>query len=200
MRADLVHSVGAQPKLWSLLRCLARFAIREYKKTLLKPQDILVCLKLVDAAPEGRTFPVLAGALGMSASEAHAALKRAVKSGLVDGDNRSVRKEALREFLIHGLRYVFPAEWRGVTRGVPTSYAAPPLKAQFAGGDMPPVWPHAEGTARGEGLAPLYKSVPRVALRDARLYEWLALVDAVRAGRARERRLATQEIERRLRA
>jgi hypothetical protein len=136
----------------------------------------------------------------MSASEAHAAVKRAVRSGLIDGESRSVRKGSLCEFLVHGLRYVFPAEWSGITRGVPTSFAAAPLKAQFAEGELPPVWPHPEGTARGEGLAPLYRSAPGAALRDPLLYEWLALVDAVRAGRARERKLAMQEIERRLRA
>ncbi len=167
---------------------------------MLKPQDILVCLRLLDAESEERTLPRLAAATGISASEAHAAVKRAVRSGLVDGADRSVRKEALKEFLVHGLRYVFPPEWRGVTRGVPTSYAAPPLKARFAESDLPPVWPHAEGTARGEGLAPLYRSVPAAALRNPQLYEWLALVDAVRAGRARERKLAAHEIERRLAA
>ena len=165
---------------------------------MLKPQDVLVSLRLVDAPPGDRAFPKLAQDLGISASEAHAAVQRAIRSGLVDSESRSVRKEALREFLVHGLRYVFPAEWSGVTRGVPTSYAAPPLKAQFAEGDMPPVWPHPEGMARGEGLAPLYRSAPQAALRDRHLYEWLALVDAVRAGRARERKLAAQEIERRL--
>ncbi len=167
---------------------------------MLKPQDVVVALKLVDASAPEKAFPKLAEALGMSASEAHAAVKRAVLSGLVDGERRSIRKEALCEFLVHGLRYVFPAEWSGVTRGVPTSYAAPPLKAQFAETELPPVWPHPEGTARGEGLTPLYKSAPGAALRDPLLYEWLALVDAVRAGRARERKLATQEIERRLRS
>jgi len=63
-------------------------------------------------------------------------------------------------------RYVFPPEWKGVTRGVPTSYAAPPLSAKFAVGDLPPVWPHPAGTSRGEGLVPLYKSAPDAALRD----------------------------------
>lgn len=165
----------------------------------LKPQDVVVALHLLDTTPSERAFPKLAEALGISVSEAHAAVKRAVMSGLVDGESRGVRKEALREFLVHGLRYAFPAERSGVTRGVPTSYAAPPLSAHFAQGEMmPPVWPHPEGTVRGEGLAPLYKSAPRAALRDNRLYEWLALVDAVRAGRARERKLASVEIERRL--
>ena len=155
-------------------------------------------LKLASAPAGERTFPALAMALGMSASETHAAVKRAVASGLLDGTTRTVRKAALLEFLVHGLRYVFPPEWRGLTRGVPTSYAAAPLHSTIAAGELPPVWPHAEGTARGEGLAPLYRSAPDAALRDPKLYEWLALVDAVRSGRARERQLATKEIERRL--
>ena len=167
---------------------------------MLKAQDILVVLRLVAAPETERTFPRLAAALGMSASETHAAVKRASASGLVDGATRTVRKAALLEFLLHGLRYVFPAEWKGVTRGVPTSYAAPPLCARFSVGDLPPVWPHLEGTSRGEGLVPLYKSAPAAALRDPVLYEWLALVDALRSGRARERRMAGDELERRLSA
>jgi len=164
----------------------------------MKPQDVLVVLRLL-SAPEGeRTFPQLAAALGMSSSETHAAVKRAIASGLVDGATRTVRRASFLEFLLHGLRYVFPAEWRGVTRGVPTSYAAPPLSAQFSIGDLPPVWPHPEGTSRGEGLVPLYRSVPDAALRDPAFYEWLALVEAVRSGRARERRMASKELERRL--
>ena len=164
---------------------------------MLKQQDVLLTLKLAGSS-EDRTFPQLAAALGMSASEAHAAVKRAGACGLLDSSTRVVRKAALLEFLVHGLRYVFPAEWRGVTRGFPTSYAAPPLSGHFAMGELPPVWPHAEGTTRGEGLVPLYRSAPEAARRDPELYEWLALVDAVRAGRARERSLATRELERRL--
>lgn len=167
---------------------------------MLKPQDVVVLLRLISASPEERAFPKLAEALGISASEAHAAVKRAIRSGLLDRESRSVRKGALSEFLVHGLRYVFPAERAGVTRGVPTSYAAPPLSAKFSVGELPPVWPHPKGTARGEGLVPLYRSVPEAAMRDPKLYEWLALVDAVRAGQARERRLASKEIERRLSA
>lgn len=154
-------------------------------------------LALLDADLEERGYARLAQRLGMSASETHAAVERAVKSGLVEHGTRTVRRAALREFLIHGLRYVFPAEWTGLTRGVPTSYAAPPLCEHFGQDDLPPVWPHPEGLSRGQGLMPLYRSAPAAALRDRRLYEWLALVDALRAGRARERRMAETEVEKR---
>ena len=46
----------------------------------------------------------------------------------------------------------------------------------------------------------LYASVPGAARRDRALYDLLALVDAIRIGRARERALAEKEITHRLRA
>ena len=51
---------------------------------------------------------------------------------------------------------------------------------------------------RGYAFSPLYPSVPAAALQDSRLYELLALVDAIRDGRARERNLAAKELEARL--
>jgi len=47
-------------------------------------------------------------------------------------------------------------------------------------------------------FTPLHKNVPQAALEDAKLYELLALVDALRDGRARERELAGHELKRRL--
>lgn len=165
---------------------------------MLKPQDALVLLKLVVIA-DGWTYPALAESLGMSASEVHAAVARAKQGGLYDEHRRSPHRRALLEFLVHGLRYVFPAERGALTRGLPTAHAAPPLNAQLvADGEPPPVWPDAEGTVRGEELRPLYRSVPGAARRDPALYELLALVDAVRGGRARERKLAIAELEARL--
>jgi hypothetical protein len=63
----------------------------------------------------------VAGELGMSASEFHAAVQRLGQAGLVDPKDRRIRQGAVREFLIHGLRYVFPVVMGGLTRGIPTS-------------------------------------------------------------------------------
>jgi hypothetical protein len=71
-------------------------------------------------------------------------------------------------------------------------------KSVAAGEDPPPVWPLAEGPVRGYSFAPLHKNVPQAALKDRRLYELLALVDALRDGRARERELAARELKNRL--
>ena len=166
---------------------------------MLKPQDLLVALRLVANSDQvAPTFLALANELSMSSSEVHASVKRAAASGLLDETTRKPNRSNLLEFLTHGVRYVFPPERSGLTRGIPTSHAAPPLNQHFAESDLPPVWPHPDGTVRGEGFSPLYRSAPAAALQNSNLYEWLALVDALRGGRARERSLATKELTRRL--
>ena len=66
---------------------------------------------------------------------------------------------------------------------MPTAHAAPPLKGQIIDGDLPPVWPDAEGKVRGVTFEPLHKAAPKAARKDPALYELLALIDAVRDGR-----------------
>jgi hypothetical protein len=145
----------------------------------------------------------MAAELSMSASEVHAAVKRAQKARLLHGPDLGYRpnRSAIEEFLVHGLKYAFPVEHGQMTRGVPTSYAAPPLKDLIANsGEPPPVWPYPTGPARGTSFEPLYRAAPKAALQDPVFYELLALTDAVRDGRARERKLAEQMLIDRIRA
>ena len=169
----------------------------------LKPQDVVVVLKLF-GYPKGRPpMSVIAGDLGLSPSEVHGAIQRLRSSKLLHGPALKDKPNisALEEFLVHGLKYAFPAEHGEVTRGVPTSYAAEPLKNEIsAPDDLPPVWPWRDGDTRGISLEPLYKTVPHAALRDAELYQLLALVDAIRDGRARERNLAERDLVDRLKS
>jgi hypothetical protein len=169
--------------------------------TRLKPQDVLVALKLVASMPGSAwTQPDLARSLHVSASEVNHGLKRLTACHLYNPRERRVVRACLQEFLVSGLRYVFPAKRGGIARGLPTAHAASPLNAHFAKTDAPPpVWPDPEGTVRGEMLEPLYRSAPKAARLDKRLYELLALVDAVRSGRARERELAVKELRSRIR-
>jgi hypothetical protein len=168
----------------------------------LKPQDVVVALKLF-AYPDVRPpISIIANDLSLSPSEVHGAIGRLRASRLLHGPGLKDRPNisTLEEFLIHGLKYAFPAEHSNVTRGIPTSYAAEPLKSEIAmSNEPPPVWPWPEGDTRGIGLEPLYKKVPQAALRDSELYKLLALVDAIRDGRARERKIAEQDLVRRLR-
>jgi len=167
----------------------------------LKPQDLFVVLKLWVGRGRVWNYQELAHQLGMSVAETHNAVKRARKAGLLPSGELSGAPNpmALKEFLVHGAKYAFPAELGQVTRGIPTAYAASPLKDQLQlSGDLPPVWPHKDGTEVGTSVEPLYKSAPEAALWDPKLYEFLALFDALRLGRARERQMAVQMIEERL--
>lgn len=70
---------------------------------------------------------------------------------------------------------------------------------QYANVSETLVWPHPDGDVRGESFEPLYPTAVDAARRDERLYECLALVDALRTGRARERRLAIDLLATKLR-
>jgi len=167
----------------------------------LKSQDVLLLLKLVSIKNNEWSFNKIALELGMSPSEVHAASKRAVKAKLAikqEGQVRPIIKNLL-EFLTFGIQYVFVPERSGLIRGVPTAHAVEPLVSYFlSSSEPPPVWPDPEGEVRGESFSPLYKSAPYASKNDSELYQLLALVDAIRGGRAREREIAKKELKIRL--
>ena len=158
-------------------------------------------LKIV-ASGVREPYAQLATGLGMSPSEAHASVKRSQSAKLLHGPELRNRPNlaALEEFLVHGLKYVFPADRGEYTRGVPTSYAAEPLRSVIRQDNEPiPVWPDPQGKERGFAFEPLYRTAPGAARRDPVFYEYLVLADALRDGRARERKYAEQELHRRFR-
>lgn len=169
----------------------------------LKPQDVLVLLKLVAMGRQTWSYAALSVELAMSPSQLHSAVQRALTARLAMHGEGSILPIIgnLQEFLIHGVKYAFAPERGELTRGVPTAHAAPPLIERFpVSNEPPPVWPEPLGKVRGQAFQPLYKSAPKAAERDSSLYELLALVDAIRGGRARERDLAVKELKRRLEA
>lgn len=167
---------------------------------MLKPQDILVLLKLSVLKEPTWSYAKLAKALKMSVAEVHDGIKRATAARLFNPETKRPVRQALEEFLIHGVKYAYPPEKGGPTRGVPTAYAASPLKEWiFQGSEPPPVWPYADGKHTGYAFSPLFKSVPAAVQEDEALYELLALLDAIRDGRARERNYAAEQIKQRLR-
>jgi hypothetical protein len=143
----------------------------------------------------------------MGDDEVNDALERLTVCQLCGLRSRRIIRTNLAEFLISGLRYVFPAQLGEIGRGMPTSIlGSPTLSARFFIGDDEDerernvVWP-AEGDAAktlGRMLVPLCESVPLAAAEDPVLHEYLALADALRVGRARERELAREELRRRL--
>lgn len=101
----------------------------------------------------------------------------------------------LAEFALHGAKYAFPGVRLPLVVGVPTSHSAPAFAGVFAPGSTDFVWPHPNGSVRGVGVEPLHPSVPFAAMQDAKLYEMLALFDALRVGKARERGMALERLQ-----
>lgn len=164
----------------------------------MRPQDIVVLLKIIALGDSPWRIIDIATALAISQSEVSEALNRNKIAGLMDSSKRAVHREALTEFLLHGLKYVFPEQPGSTARGVPTAHSAPPLSKRLMATEESYVWPHPEGRARGQSIRPLYPTVPKAARSDPRLHELLALVDAVRIGKARERGLAAEEIKKQM--
>lgn len=126
--------------------------------------------------------------------------KRVRRSALPDSEavaDNAVRPHGhnLAEFAVHGAKYAFPAEKLPLVVGVPTSHSAPAFAGVFAPGSTDFVWPHPNGSVRGVGVEPLHPSVPFAAMQDAKLYEMLALFDALRVGKARERGMALERLQ-----
>lgn len=139
----------------------------------------------------------LQASLGISKTEIASALKRCQQIGLLRVDPSTelprVNSKALLGFIEHGLRYVFPVKPAEIVRGIPTSFSAPVLQDKLmSGGDLIHVWPDAYGNRKGQSVTPLFKSVPGAVKKDPCLYEYLALIDAIRLGNAREVRLANE--------
>jgi hypothetical protein len=178
---------------------LRRTAHRQWA---LKPQDLAVSLKIVALDGDWLPYAALGDSLRLSRFEAHAAVQRLTAAGLfavVEGQPRPV-KPALREFVLHGARYAFPPVQGRATVGVPTAFGVSPLKDELVGAaDDAPVWPDEKGVARGPMLLPLYEKLPAAAREDQSFHELLALFDALRVGRARERSLAVKFLEQRIR-
>lgn len=174
----------------------------------LRPQDLGIALKLMVTPLGASTTRSLAADLGISIGEISNALRRCVTAQLVTrappearqsqlrrGGQRMrlmIRQTAMREFVLHGIRYVWPPERGPIVRGVATAHAAAPLLGLIASDEAPPVWPYPAGAQRGESFSPLFDTAPAASTKDPALYEVLALVDAIRAGRARERNLASE--------
>ncbi len=174
---------------------------QSHRQPVLKPQDFYVLLALAACDQLETTYPGLSVYTGLSMSEIHSALKRAEVARLLmfDGKRPQIIRPTFIEFLIHGAKYAYPAARGSMVVGVPTGYAAAPLSEHIApSADPVPVWPALDGTVRGIALIPLYPAVPAAALRSPKLYECLALFDAIRAGNACERKLAEELFEVRL--
>jgi hypothetical protein len=163
----------------------------------MRPQDIVVLLKIIALRENSWSQLVLADELFISQSEISQCLSRSKYAGLLQFDRKKVNKQSLMEFLQYGIKYVFPQQPGAIVRGVPTAHSAPPMDAIIQSEEKY-VWPSGKGSVRGQSIIPLYPSVVDAVKLDSLLHELLALIDALRVGRAREREIAIQELKKRI--
>ncbi|WP_245991059.1 hypothetical protein [Hymenobacter rubripertinctus] len=155
----------------------------------MRPQDVAVLFKILLLDNTAWQSKELAQALYLSPTEISFSLKRCQYARLLGGPDYQVARRTFLEFLLHGLAVVFPTQPGAHVRGLPTAHSAAPLREQFVA-EQVYVWPDAESEHWGSAIEPLYPRAPQAAKADSKLYELLALADALRVGRPRERKLA----------
>ena len=166
-------------------------------KNNLKPQDVVILLKIITLGKKSWFHHTIAQELGISQSEVSQSLNRSKYAGLIDDARKKVNKLAFTEFLLHGVAYAFPQQPGAIVRGVLTAHAAEPLN-QIINSSEKYVWPFAKGNERGQAIEPLYSTVVEATSNDKELYELLTMVDAIRVGRIREKEIAKKELEKRI--
>ena len=166
-------------------------------KNNLKPQDVVILLKIIALGEKSWFHHTLAQEIGMSQSEVSQSLNRSRYAGLIDERRKKVNKLAFTEFLLHGVAYAFPQQPGALVRGVLTAHTAEPLN-KIINANEKYVWPYAKGIDRGQAIEPLFSTVVEASLKDKELYELLTMVDALRVGRIREKEIAKKELEKRI--
>ena len=160
----------------------------------MRPQDIVVLLKIISINNDQWRNLDLANALKISPSEISEVLNRCKIAKLINTEKRKVHINALTEFLIYGLKYVFPAEPGAIVKGISTAHSASPIKEKISPGSDSYVWPNSDGNSRGQSIEPLYKTIPEVVRNDLTFYELIVIVDTIRIGRSREIQIAIDEL------
>jgi hypothetical protein len=165
------------------------------KQPTLRPSDVVVALQLTLFS--SAQFKQLAESTGISAGECHNAVRRLRLSRLVMPDERRSSSDTLQQFLVHGLTFAFPAIIGHETLGVATAHSSPAFRGIIESPDHY-VWPDADGQVRGQSLVPLFPGAAALTSRNPPLYELLAIVDALRVGTTRVRKVAAELLAARL--
>lgn len=157
----------------------------------IKSQDVLLLFKLL-VAP-GLSQQQLSSTLEISQTEISLGLRRLKFAGLLDTDNQPL-SEACEEFIVHGLKYVFPVELGTLSAGIPTAHSKPGFDYVKQNKDQTYVWPYSKGSIKGISIKPIHPSFPAACLNDDKLYILASLVEMIRAGRAREKKIAAEKL------
>jgi hypothetical protein len=164
----------------------------------MRPQDVVMLLKMISLGEKKCSLIEMADYLYISAGEVSKAMDRNVVAGLVSSDKTRVNKLALRDFLIYGLKYVFPPQLGSTTRGIATAHSASPVNKYITENGDNYVWKYYKGTKRGNSIVPLYDKITKFIEYQPELYEYLTIIDTLRIGKKREIDFAITELDKKL--
>lgn len=166
----------------------------------MRPQDIVVLLRILTLHSTTWKGKDLAAALSISPAEISDALRRCQYARLLHADGRTVQHQGVLRFLEFGLPYVFPVHPSGFVRGVSTTWSVLPELLPQSGLAQPHyVWPDPAGTAWGLAVTPLYPTLPATVRLDDSWHQLLAAVDVLRLGTGTQHKLAYEFLSERLR-
>ena len=114
----------------------------------IKPQDILIMLKLVIAPRQSQKE--LATSLFISQAEISHGIKRLKQAQLINSAGQVVAESCV-EFVVHGLKYMCPAELGPLSSGIPTAFAHPDFKYVRYSESSIYIWPWVPGKKKGDG-------------------------------------------------
>lgn len=160
----------------------------------MRPQDIAILLKIVMLGKNEWQYQDLSRSLCISGAEVNASLNRSKLAGLIDYNRKRVNKQALYEFLEHGIQYVFPIHPGALSKGIPTAHSHPVFKDQIVSESVF-VWPDINGTEIGQTIEPLFITQVKAIKEDSALYEVLSLIEILRVGKPREKNIALQQLK-----
>lgn len=164
------------------------------KHTGIRPQDIVILLKIISFGQKPWMAKDLAISLFLSGSEVSESLNRSAYAGLIDKNKKKVLTLNFLDFIIYGLRYTFPQQPGAMQRGMLSAFSHPRIKVRFPT-DTKLVWPDTDGHDFGLTIEPFYEKQVKAAKHDDVLYYNLCLIDMIRLGKPREVNYAKQELE-----
>lgn len=150
----------------------------------MRPQDIVILLKLVAINQPMWKVADVARSLKISLSEVSESLNRSKQARLLDQTKKRVMRQKLMEFIRYGLTYVYPTYPGHTVKGIPTAHSHPFMQQRLVS-SAPYVWRDPKGTARGSEIEPLYPKQIEAVKEDEQLYMLLALTDSVRLNQKR---------------
>lgn len=161
----------------------------------LKQHDIAV-IGAILSSPDWPSQKEISLKLDISQAEVSYSFGTLERIGLINAETKKLYKTAIKELIVHGIKYFFPIEESGIGRGYPTGPSSPFFKNKVHS-DNTYVWAHEDGNQRGIITNSIIHKVPISVIDDDKLYLFLSVIDVYRGlGGVRHLKEAEKYLER----